>query len=62
MKAIVFYGSRRKTVEVVNSNPNEIIREFVRATGINRGTYVSHIKVGRYDYLWNGNCWGAYPC
>lgn len=61
MKATVFYGSRRKTVEVMNRNPNEIIREFVKVTGVGRGTYVTHIKCGRYDYQWNGNCWGAYP-
>lgn len=65
MKAKMFYenrdGKHQKTIECENRNPNEIIAEFVRVTGVDRGTYVSHIKVGRYDYQWNGNCWGAYP-
>ena len=41
-------------------NPCEAVAAFIAATGASRGTYISHIKIGRHDYQWNGTAHGAY--
>ena len=65
MKAKVFFKdeqnkSRQKTIEVVKNEPNEIVREFIKATGRPRYTYIAHIRCGRYDYQWLGTAKEAY--
>lgn len=70
MKAKVYYKtapkgaskgtSYQKTVEVDTWNPCEAVAAFIAATGASRSTYISHIKIGRKDYQWNGTAYGAY--
>lgn len=66
MKATVYYRelnerATRRTIEVEKNEPNSIVREFVKVTGVSKySTYISHIKCGRYDYQWLDTCKSAY--
>lgn len=64
MKSRIYFKSNgksyQKTVDVSICNPCEAVAAFIAATGASRGTYISHIKIGRHDYQWNGTAHGAY--
>lgn len=69
MKAKVFYKEenrfgetkyRSKTVEVEVNDACLIVREFIKITKLPKYTYITHIKCGRYDYQWKGDCRGAF--
>ena len=45
---------RQKTILVDRNEPNYIIREFYRITGISRSTYITTVKCGRIEYQWHG--------
>ena len=56
MKAVIKYkdyltgSNRQKTISVDKNEPNYIIREFVKRTGINKATYIKTVKCGRTEY------------
>lgn len=66
MKATIYYRegnerATRRTIEVEKNEPNSIVREFVKVTGVSKySTYISHIKCGRWDYQWLDTCSSAY--
>lgn len=46
----------RRTIEVTKNEPNSIIRELAKVDErINRFTYITTVKCGRYEYQWFGN-------
>lgn len=65
MKALIKFNDyetgtkRQKTIKVDKNEPNHIIREFARITGINRYTYITTVKCGRVEYQWYGIAKGA---
>ena len=61
MKATINYKKNdgrngRKTIDVSKNEQNQILREFASfVREVNKYTYVSTIKCGRYVYEWKGS-------
>lgn len=65
MKAIIYYRvpnecATTRTIEVEESEPCSIVRKFIKITGLTKHTYISHIRCGHRDYIWEGTCHDAF--
>lgn len=58
MKAIikfVFEGkTKKKTVHVIENDPNLAVRQFIKETKLPKTTEIKTIKCGIYEYQWYG--------
>lgn len=65
MKALIKYMAygekKQKTIQTARNEPYYIVRHFIKETGLPRSVYISTIKCGLTEYVWDGSAKEAFP-